>query len=183
METSMTGSTDNRPAAASAGSARARQSVTAKLDNAVVIFAQKKLAGRAHHAARFDTPDGADLERFAAGRNHRAGTRQHHLDAGAGIGRAADDLEIVFSPIADHAQAQLVGIGMFFRSDDLGDHEVLQRRASVCDAFDFQTDGGQLVGDGLGVGIGVQMLFQPAQREFHLLSPPSREGISSAAKP
>ena len=63
------------------------------------------------------------------------------------------------------------------------DDEILQRRAGIADAFDFQADAGELVGDGLGIGFGVQMLFQPMRGEFHLRQPPSSVGISSAAKP
>ena len=64
---------------------------------------------------------------------------------------------------------------MFFGADDLGDGEILQPRAGILDAFDFQSDAGELVGDGLDVGIRVEMFFQPGEREFHGVysSPPS----------
>ena len=35
----------------------------------------------------------------------------------------------------------------------------------------------------LGVGVGVQMLFQPGEGKFHRDNPPSSVGMSSAAKP
>ncbi len=50
---------------------------------------------------------------------------------------------------------------MFFGADDLGDGEILQPRAGILDAFHLKPDAGELVGNGLGIGIGIEMLFQP----------------------
>jgi hypothetical protein len=72
---------------------------------------------------------------------------------------------------------------MLFGADDLGDDEILQARARIADAFDFQADGGELGGNRFRIGIGIEMLFQPGQRELHLDSPPSKVGISRAEKP
>ena len=83
----------------------------------------------------------------------------------------------------DHAELQLVGVGMFLGRDDMGDGEILQPRAGILDRFHFETDGGELVGDRRGIRVGVEMVLQPGERELHRLSPPSSVGMSSAAKP
>ena len=143
-----------------------------------MIFAQQQFAGAAHHAARFHAADIAQLQHIAAGGNDCAGPRQDHLDAGPRIGGAADDLQRVLA-IADRAKPQLVGIGMPVGGDDFADHEILQRCARIGDAFHFQPNAGQLFADLGGIGIGIQMFFQPGEGEFHRLSPPSRVGMSS----
>ena len=110
METSITGSVQ---AQRRRRQARRLYCIGGQLDDAVMILAQKQFARRAHHAARFHAADGADLQRFAGGGNDGAGPRQHHLDSGPRIGRAADDLQWILVAAIDHAQPQLVGIGMF----------------------------------------------------------------------
>src|SRR5690242_3216463 len=72
---------------------------------------------------------------------------------------------------------------MLFGADDFGDREVLQPRAGIFDAFDFKSDRRQFVSNSLSVGIRFKRCFEPRERELHRLSPPSRVGRSSAAKP
>ncbi len=157
--------------------------VGGQFDDAVVILTQEKLARRAQHAARFHAADGADLERFAADRNDDAGPREHRFHAAMCVGRAAHDLDGRAAPVIDHAELELVGVRMLLRRDDMRHDEILQTRAGVFHRLDFEADGGQTVGDRHGVGVGFQMLLEPGEREFHRLSPPSRVGRSSAAKP
>ena len=76
------------------------------------------------------------------------GPREHALHARMRIGRAADDLHDVVARI-DHAKLELVGVGMFVRRDDMGDNEILQRRALVFDRFHFEPDARHRVGDRL----------------------------------
>ena len=169
------------------GFERARHRLTGlgiglELDDAVMVFAQQQFAGAAHHAARFHIADLADLQRFAGRRNHRAGTGQHHLDAGARVGCAAHDLQRLLA-VTDRAQAQLVGIGMLVGGQHFAHHESLQGGAGIGDAFDFQSDAGKLFADDFRRRVGVEMLFQPAQGELHFESPPSSVGMSSGWKP
>ena len=165
------------------GGRRTRLCLGAQFDDAVMIFAQQQFARRTHHAEGFHITDLADLQRLAAGRDHRPGPCQHHLDARPRIGCAADDLQRRAVTGADRAKPQLVGIGMFFGGQNFADNKILQRRAGIANAFDFQPDGGQLVGDLFGGGVSFEMILQPGQSELHFDSPPSRVGMSRAAKP
>src|SRR4029077_3699860 len=72
---------------------------------------------------------------------------------------------------------------MLLGRDHIGDSEILQPRAGIFDRFHFQTDGGQLVGNGGRIRIGVERRLQPGERELHRLSPPSSVGTSRAANP
>ena len=139
---------------------RAHHGIGFELDDAVMVFAQQQFTRRTHHAARFHAADGADLQRIAGGGDNGAGPRQHHLDAGARIGSAADDLQ-GFRSGTDTAKPQLVGVGVLFGGDDLADDEILQACAGVGDAFDFQPDAVQLVNDLFDSRVGIEMLFQP----------------------
>ena len=53
----------------------------------------------------------------------------------------------------------------------------------VLDAFDLEPDHGELVDDRGERLVGVEMLFQPGQGEFHELNPPASVGKSSGRKP
>src|ERR1700678_3837103 len=147
-----------------------------------MLVRQEKLALRAEHAARFHTADGRSFERFARHRNDDPRPREHGLHARTRIGCAAHDLDDVVANI-DAAKLQLVGVRMFVRRDHVTDDEVLQPRAFVFDGFDFETNAGQRIRDGLRVRVRLEMLLEPGERELHRLSPPSKVGMSSAAKP
>ncbi len=186
MATSNSGSLAKRPAVFQRrDDRRADFRSGLQLDDAVMIFAQQELAGAAHHAARSHAANGAQFQHIAGGGNHGAGPGQHHLDAGAGIGRAADDLQRVPAGRLTLHSRKLVGIGMLFGGDDLADNEILQRRAGIADTFDFQTRWrSALSAKSLQHSASVvQMFFQPGEGELHRVSPPSSVGISSAAKP
>ena len=83
----------------------------------------------------------------------------------------------------------MVGIGVRDAFVDADDDQILDRRDGVDDLFDFQTDGGQAFGDFVNARVRVQKIFQPAQREFHLLFPPVMlkpdpvEGMSKGTNP
>src|ERR1700726_2294183 len=98
------------------------------------------------------------------------------------IGRAAHDLHNVAAGI-NAAKLELVGIGMLLGRDDMGDDEIFQHRAAVLERLHFEADIGKRLGDGARIRIGLEMLFEPRQRELHRLNPPSKVGRSSAAKP
>jgi hypothetical protein len=99
------------------------------------------------------------------------------------IRRAAHDLQRLSVAGIDHADPQPVGIGMLFRRQNL-DHlerRVLRRR--VFDTFDLEADHRQFRRDLVERGVGVEMLFQPGERELHGLRPPASVGKSSGRKP
>src|ERR1043166_3828104 len=56
---------------------------------------------------------------------------------------------------------------MFLGRDDMGDGEILEPRARILDRLDLEADRGQLLGDSLGVGLGLEMILQPGERELH----------------
>ena len=121
-----------------------------QLDDAVMVFAQQQLAGAEHIMPRDSTPRMVPI--FSA--SPVAGiTVPGRASTTLMPARALGAPQTICSVFAvagiDHAQPQLVGIGMFFGGDDFADDEILQPRAGIVDAFHFQPDGGQLVGDGV----------------------------------
>ena len=90
------------------------------------------------------------------------------------------------SPAAgiDHADAQPVGVGMLLGLDHARDGERRELFALVLDALDLEPDHGQLVGDLAERAVGVEMLLEPGEGEFHHeLNPPASVGKSSGRKP
>ncbi len=82
--------------------------------NAVVVVGDLDLRAGNEHAAAFDVADFADAERDFLARNVGARRREHGFHAGAGVGRAADDLDRLSVADIDHADAQAVGVRMLF---------------------------------------------------------------------
>ena len=74
------------------------------------------------------------------------GGGEHALHAGARIRCAADHGHRAVAGI-DRADAQPVGVRVLHRLDHVRDAERRQRGAAVLDAFQFQADAGQRVGD------------------------------------
>ncbi len=107
---------------------------------------------------------------------------EHALHAGACIGRAANHLHDTFAGI-DAADPQTIGIRMLLRLCDIADHERLERLGRILDAFDFEAERGEGLGDGGGIGTRLKMRFQPGEGELHRVSPPTTEGTSSGRKP
>ena len=123
------------------------------------------------------------VERDVLAGNEGAGRREHALHAGARIGRAAHDLDRFAVADVDHADAQAIGVRMLLGRDHRGDHERLEQAGLVLDALDLEPDHGELVDDRGERLVGVEMLFQPGQGEFHGLNPPASVGKSSGRKP
>ena len=147
-----------------------------------MVVAKLEFARRAHHPAAFDPADRRDLQRQVAAGDVRAGRAEHAQHSGTGIGRSADDLDRTFARV-DGQHLELVGLRMLFGGQHSCDAERRQRPRRVTDLFDFETNGGQLVGDLLSRSIRFQMLLQPLEREFHAPTPPDSVGTSSARKP
>ncbi len=139
------------------------------------------------HAAAFDVADLADAERDVLAGDEGARRREHAFHAGARIRRAAHDLDRLAVAGVDHADAQPVGIGMLLRLDDARDDERREQFRLVLDALDLEPDHGELVGDLAERVIGVEMLLEPGEGEFHHgdygLNPPASVGKSSGRKP
>ena len=90
--------------------------------------------------------------------------------AGAGIRRAADDLDRLAVTGIDRENLQAIGLGVLFRRHDPGDDKRLVGRL-VVDILDLETDCGQALADFLERGLGFQVILQPGECEFHCLVP------------
>jgi len=71
------------------------------------------------------------------------------------------------APGIDETNPQAAGIGVRLRVDDAGDHEILERGRPVVDVFDLETDFGQRRYDLVERGIGLDMILEPGEGEFH----------------
>ncbi len=162
--------------------AHADRRVIGQFDDAVVIGAQAQLAGRAEHAVRGFAANDARFEIEAGAGNVGARRGEHTFHAGARVGCAADHLHDTLAGI-DAADPQTVGIRMLLRFRDIADHERLERLGRILDAFDLEAERRQGLGDGGGIGTGVQLGLQPGEGELHRVSPPTTEGTSSGRKP
>ncbi len=92
--------------------------------------------------------------------------REHALHAGARVGRAAHDLQRLAAGV-DHADAQPVGVGVLFGLDDARDDETPAAARRVLHAFDLEADAGQRLDDLGERGLGVEVVFEPGEGEFH----------------
>ena len=149
------------------GKARPDRRVGRQVDDALMVVGKLELALRQHHAAAFDAADLSDLEHGRDTRDPGAGRTEGANQAGAGIGRAADDLNWR-PPVAgiDGENAQLVGIGMLFGRQHAGDDERLQARL-VVDRVDLQADRGQPSDDIGQRRLRFEVVLEPGEREFH----------------
>ncbi len=152
--------------------------------DAVVIVGDLQLRRRAQHAAALDAADGADAERDVLARNEGAGGREHADKPRARIRRAADDLHRCTSVAGiDHADAQAVRVGMLLGGDHARDRERRQRLGLVLEMLDLEPDHGELVGELFDRLVGVEMVLEPGEGEFHglLLSSDVRTLLAAAA--
>jgi hypothetical protein len=115
------------------------------------------------------------LERHVGAGNVAAGRREDALHAGARVGRTAHDLEHARAGV-DLADPQAVGVGMLHGLDHIAHDEALQGLGGVGDAFDLEPEHGEAVAHLFQRRSRIEMLLEPAQREFHRTA-------SSAEKP
>ena len=166
------------------GVALADRRIVGQIDDAFVIVGDFQLELRHQHAAALDAADGADRERHILAGDVGARRHEHALHAGARIRRAAHHLHRIARAGIDHADAQPVGIRMLLGLDHARDGERRELFAHVLDALDLEPDHGQLVGDLAERAVGVEMLLEPGEGEFHHeLNPPASVGKSSGRKP
>ena len=151
--------------------------IVRQVDDAFVVVGKLQLEFGDEHAAALDAADGADGERHVLAGDKRARRHEHALHAGARIGRAAHHLDRIAAAGIHHADAQPVGIGVLFGLDHPRDDERRQELRLVLDALDLEPDHGELVDDLAQRAIGVEMLLEPAEGEFHhgRSTPPCRE--------
>ncbi len=125
-----------------------------------------KLALRAHHAGRVDAADGRLAERHIEAGHIRPRRGKHDDQPFPRVRRAADDLHHAGAGL-DLAHAQLIGVGMRLRFEHVRDCKVFQLRRRVLDAFDLKADERQLCRNFVEGSLGLQMIFEPREREFH----------------
>ena len=129
-----------------------------------------KLALGTHHAVAFDASDLADRESGIDARNIGAGRSEGADQAGARIRRAADDLHQLAVAGIHGKHLQLIRIGVPLSCQNPGDHEGLEARFIV-NGLHFETDGGQPLDDFVKRRVGLQMVLQPGEGEFHVRVP------------
>ena len=161
---------------------RADRRVARELDDPGMILAKLELACRAHHPAALDPADRRDLQGHVAAGDIGAGRSEHAEHSGARVGRSAHDLNRPLARV-DGQHLQLVGLRMLVRGQHARDLERCQRLRRVRQLLDLEPDIGQLLGEVLRRSIGLQMLLEPRQREFHAPTPPDSVGTSSARNP
>ena len=152
------------------GVGRADGRIRRQVENAGMILGQFKLGARAQHAQRFDAADDALAESDLLAWDVGSRRREHALHAGAGVGRAADHLHGRGAAGVDHADAQPVGVGMGLGLDHIGDDEILQRLGRVVDALDLEADARQRLDDLVERRVGVEVVLEPGEGEFHRAS-------------
>ena len=157
--------------------------ILGQVDDALVIVGDAELALRQQHAVRFDAADDALLELHAGAGNIGAGRREDAGHAGAGIGGAADHLDLRAVAGIDDADAQAIGIGVLLGGEHLGQTEGGVLLGRVVDRLDLEPDHGELVDDAVERHRRIEMLLQPGEGELHDDSPPARDGRSSGRKP
>jgi len=153
---------------------RADFEVRRQFENAVSVGIEFKLGAGAEHAVGDDAADGPRFERNAGAWNGRADRREGGDEAGARVRGAANDFELALRGF-DLADLQLVGVRVLRRTDDARNRERCELLAGVLDGFDFETSHGHALDDIVDAGIGLQMLFEPGEREFHSTSPLSQK--------
>ena len=138
-----------------------------QVDDALVVVGQLQLELRHQHAAALDAADLADAERHILARNEGAGRHEHALHAGARVGGAAHHLHRIAAAGFDQADAQPVGVGMLLGRDHAADDERGELLAAVGDALDLEPDHCELVDELVERLIGVEVLLEPGEGEFH----------------
>ena len=148
-----------------------------QIENAVMIIGQFEFGARTKHAVGFDAADNTLAECDLLARNISPWRGINRLHAGPRIGRAAHDLHQGGAPGIDETNPQATGVGVRLRVDDAGDHEILERGNFVVDVLDLETDFGQRRYDLVERGVGLDMILEPGEGEFHR-GPKTAPGLS-----
>ena len=152
-----------------------------KLDDTGVLVGQLELALRQQHAVGLDAPNLRLGERQVDAGNVAADRREHAFQPGARVRRSAHDLQTLGAGI-DLAHLELIGVRVLRRAQHLRHRERRERGRGVEHLLDLEPDAGERLGDLVHLCHGVEMLLEPAKREFHD-SPPARVGMARGGKP
>ena len=108
-----------------------------QFDDAVALAGEIKLLERAQHAGRLDAANDALGDGDFLGGNICARWREDSFKTLARIGRAADDLHRRIIADIDHADLQLVGVGMALRIEHMRNLEARELRSGIVHMFDL----------------------------------------------
>ena len=147
-----------------------------------MFVGQTHLTFRTQHPVGLNTTDIGGFQVQPCTRNGGSGRRKNALHAGSRVRCTADHLN-GFAAGVDHADAQLVGIGVLLGGYHMRDLEGFKIPRGIDDLLDLEADHGQRVGDLLDAGVGFEMILEPGQGEFHRLNPPCSDGTSKARNP
>ena len=136
------------------------RSVLGQLDDAAVVVIEAELAAGAAHAEAVIAAELALLDLEVA-RQHGADHGDDHVQAGAHVGSAADDLQGLGRAVgaevaladAHLAEPHVVGIGMRHRLDHVAGHDVLEIGADLLDGLDLGSRADELL-DEVGRALG-----------------------------
>ena len=157
--------------------ARADRRVGGELDDAVVLVGELHLALGEHHAVALDAADLADLDRGVDAGDVVAGLRDHHLDAGPRVRRAADDLLLARRRSARGRPGACRRRGAGRASSTSPTVKAASRSAGLRHALDLEPEVGQREGDLLERGGGLEVLLEPGEGEFHAVRPGHRDAF------
>ncbi len=151
---------------------RADRRVVGQIDNAFVIVGHLQLEFRDQHAAALDIADLADAERGILAGDEGARRGENALHARARIRRAANHLDRIAGAGIDHAYP---AAGRRWDAASASTTRAMMNGARsfrlVLDALDFEPDHGELVRDLCKRTIGVEVLLEPTEGEFHCRDP------------
>ena len=125
-----------------------------------MIVAQFQLRNRTHHAVGFDASDRGNFQHHAICGNDCAGWAEYAKHACACIGCATDHLKRL-AACSDGQHLQFIRLRMRRRTQHLCNAERGQFFCRVFDALNLKPDTVQAIGNGLHIGVGIKMLFQP----------------------
>ena len=131
---------------------------------------QTELLQRADHAAAGDAAQLGRLDRQPHRGQGASHQRHRHVDAGAHVGGAADNLQHLASSDPHLADAELVGIGMGFALLDVTDDDPARQGREILDLLDFKASDReafrQLSGLEL-IWLHLHQFLQPLERDPH----------------
>ena len=111
------------------------------------------------------------------------GAAEHADHAGAGIGRAAHDLQRLAVAGIDGQHLQLVGLRVTLGGEDFGDRNGRSASAGLAMPSTSIPTRVSAVGDVIDACIGIEMLLEPRQSELHAPTPADKVGTSRKPKP
>ena len=160
--------------------------VGGQLDDAGGFRGKLQLRRRAHHAVRHDAAHRLFLQRDLRPGNVGAERREHADEARTRVRRAAHHLEQRRALLhLDLDDLQLVGVGMLAGLDDARNAERAELVGGIVDALDLQADRRQARRDLIDRRLGLEVILEPGQREFHrgILNPKARRTTSARRAP